>query len=93
MDHLQQVFNKLGNAKLSMKLSKCDFFAKEIQYLDHVLSTTGIKPLPSKTAAVKLMNPPKNAKQVKAFLGLLGYYCKFIRNFAQIEKPLTAYSS
>ena len=73
-----------------MKLSKCQFLAKESQYLGHVLSTTGIKPLPSKKAAIKLMNPPKNAKQVRAFLGLVGYYCKFIKNFACIAKPLTA---
>ena len=72
-----------------MKLSKCHFFAKEIQYLGHVLSTTGIKPLPSKTADIKLMKPPKNTKQVRAFLGLAGYYCKFIRKFAHIAKLLT----
>ena len=43
LDHLQQVFHKFHNAELSMKLSKCHFFAKEIQYLGHVLSTTGYK--------------------------------------------------
>ena len=59
LDHLQQVFHKLCTAELTMKLSKCHFFTKEIQHLDHVLSTTCIKPLPSKTAAIKLMNPPK----------------------------------
>ena len=46
------------NAELTMKLSKCQFFSKEIQYLGHVLNSTSIKPLPSKTAAIKLMNPP-----------------------------------
>ena len=90
LDHLQQVFTKLCNAKLSTKLSKCHFFAKEIQYLGHDLSTSGIKPLPSKIAAIKLMNPPENAKQVRAFLGFVGYYCKVIRNFAWIAKPLAA---
>ena len=59
LDHLQQVFHKLHNAELSMKLSKCHFFAKEIQYLDHLLSTTDIKPLSTNTAAIKLMKPPK----------------------------------
>ena len=59
-DHLQQVFHKLCNAELTLKLSKCQFFAKKIQYLGHVLSTTDIKPLPSKTVANKLMNSPKN---------------------------------
>ena len=90
LDHLQQVFHKLCNAELSMTLSKCHFFAKEIQYLGHVLSTTGIKPLPSKTTSIKLMKHHKNAKQVRAFLGPVGYYCKFINNFAQIAKLHTA---
>ena len=59
LDHLQQVFHKLCNAELTIKLSKCHFFPKEILYLAHVMSSTGIKPLPSKTPAIKLMNPPK----------------------------------
>ena len=75
-----------------MKLSRFHFFAKEIQYLGNVFRKTGIKPLPSKTAAIKLMNPPKYTEQVKIFLGLVGYYCKFIKNFAHIAKPLTALS-
>ena len=66
------------------------FMAKEIQYLGHVLINTGIKPLPSKTLTIKLVNLPKTTKQVRAFLGLVGYYCKFIKNFAHIAKPLKA---
>ena len=73
-----------------MQLSKCHFFAKEIKYLGHILSNTDIKSLPSKTEAIKLMKPPKTAKQVRAFLGLVGYYCKFIKNFTHIAKPPTA---
>ena len=57
--------------------------------MGHILSTTGIKPLPSKPAAVKLMKHPKNAKQVRAFFHHVGNYHKFITNFAQIAKPLT----
>ena len=90
LDHLQQVFQKCCDAKLSKKLSRCHFFAKEIQHLGHVLHTTGIKPLPSKTVAIKQTKPPKNAKQVRAFLCLVGYYYKFIKDFAHIAKPLTA---
>ena len=63
LDYLQQVFHKLHNAKLTMKLSKCHFFTKEIQYLGHVLSTISIKPLPSKTATIKLMKAPKNVNK------------------------------
>ena len=75
---------------ISMKLSKCHFFTKEIQYLGHILSSAGIKPQPSRMAAIKLMKLPKNAKQVRAFPGLVGYYHRFIRNFAWMAKPLTA---
>ena len=91
-EHLQQiktVFEKLHHAKLSMKLSKCHFFTKEIQYLRHILGMEGIRPVPAKTEAIKAMHPPVNPKQVPAFLGLVGYYRKFIKNFAKIAKPLT----
>ena len=57
--------------------------------MDHILSTTGIHPLPSKTHAIQNMNPPTTPKQVRAFLGLVGYYRKFIRGFEKIAKLLT----
>ena len=72
-----------------MKLSKCHFFSKEIQYLGHMLSAKGICPLPSKTQAIQKMHPPTTPKQVHAFLGLVGYYRKFIKDFTKIAKPLT----
>ena len=89
LEHIRTVFEKLCDAKLSMKLSKCHFFAKEMQYLGHILGKEGIKPVPAKTEAIRVMHPPVNPKQVRAFLGLVGYYRKFIRNFAKIAKPLT----
>ena len=89
LEHIRTVFEKLRDAKLSMKLSKCHFFAKEIQYLGHILGTEGIKPVPAKTEAIKAMHPPVNPKQVCTFLGLVGYYRKFIKNFTKIAKPLT----
>ena len=89
LQHIKTVFKKLCHAKLSMKLSKCHFFAKEIQYLGHILGVEGIKPAPAKTEAIKAMHPPVNPKQVRAFLGLVGYYRKFIKNFAKIAKLLT----
>ena len=57
--------------------------------MGHILSTTGIQPLPSKTQAIQHMTSPTMPKQVRAFLGLVGYYRKFIRGFAKIAKPLT----
>ena len=65
LDHIKQVFKKLRSAHLSMKLSKCHFFMKEIQYLGHIISTEGIKPLPSKTKAMQSTHPPKMPKQVQ----------------------------
>ena len=72
-----------------MKLSKCNFFSKEIQYLGHILSTKGTHPLPSKTQAIQKMHPPTTPKQVHAFRGLVGYYRKYIKDFGKIAKPLT----
>ena len=89
LEHIKTVFKKPHHAKLSMKLSKCHFFTKEIQYLGHILGVGGIKPVPAKTEAIKAMHPPVNPKQVCTFLGLVGYYRKFIKNFAKIVKPLT----
>ena len=89
LDHMKQVFETLRNAHLLMKLSKCHFFTKEIQYLGCLLCTKGIRPLPSKSQAIDNMHPPKTAKQVCAFLGFIRYYRKFIKNCAKMAKPLT----
>ena len=89
LSHIRMVFKKLKLANLSMKESKCSFFSKEIQYLGHILSAKGIRPLPSKTHDIQHMQPPMTPKQVRAFLSLVGYYRKFIKGFAKIAKPLT----
>ena len=62
LEHIRTVFEKLHHAKLSMKLSKCHFFTKEIQYLGHILGVEGIKPVPAKTRAIRAMHPPVNPK-------------------------------
>ena len=79
LDHTKHVFKKLRSTHLSMRLSKCHFITKETQYLGHILSTKGIKLLPSKPQAIQNMHSPKTPKQVHTFLGLLGYYRKFIK--------------
>ena len=89
LSHIHMVFKKCRSANLSMKKSKYSFFSKEIQYLGHVLSATGLRPLPAKTHTIQHMQPPTIPKQVRAFLGLVGYYRKFIKGFAKIAKPLT----
>ena len=88
LSHIGKVFEKLRSAKLSMKMSKCNFFSKEMQYLGHIMSATGIRPLPSKTHAIQHMQPPTVPKHVQAILGLVSYYRKFITGFAKIAKSL-----
>ena len=82
------VFQKLKSVNLSMRRASAVSFSKEIQYLGHILSATGIRPLPAKTHAIQHMQPPTTPKQVRAFHGLVGYYRKF-KGFAKIAKPLT----
>ena len=89
LSHIRKVFEKLQSAKLSMKLSKCHFFLQGNSIFRTYLSTKGIYPLPSKTQAIQKMHPPTIPIQVHAFLGLVGYYRKFIKDFAKIAKPLT----
>ena len=72
-----------------MKKEKCAFFKKHIQYLGHLVSKEGFEPLPEKLDAIKKMPAPKNSKEVKQFLGLIGYYRKFVPRFADISRPLT----
>ena len=74
---------------MKLKLQKCSFFKKHIQYLGHLISDEGIQPLPEKLESIAKMPTPKNAKQVKQFLGLVGYYRKFVPRFADISRILT----
>ena len=66
--HLEIIFERLREADLKLKLQKCSFFKKHIQYLGHLLSEEGIQPLPEKLESISKMPTPKNAKQVKQFL-------------------------
>ena len=89
LEHLETVFSHLREAGLKMKWSKCDFFKSEIHYLGHLISPEGISPLPNKLDCIHHMPAPKNVKEIKQFLGLTGYYTKFVPRFADISRPLT----
>ena len=89
LEHLEIIFSRLREAGLKLKLQKCSFFKKHIQYLGHLISDEGIQPLPEKLESIAKMPVPKNAKQVKQFLGLVGYYRKFVPRFADISRILT----
>ena len=89
LEHLEVVFSQLREAGLKMKCSKCDFFKSEIHYLGHLISPEGISPLPNKLDCIKHMPALKDVKEIKQFLGLTGYYRKFVPRFADISRPLT----
>ena len=89
LEHLETIFNQLREAGLKLELQKCSFFKKHIQYLGHLISDEGIQPLPEKLESIAKMPIPKNAKQVKQFLGFVGYYRKFVPRFADISRILT----
>ena len=89
LEHLEVVFRRLREADLKLKASKCNFFKKHIQYLGHLVSGEGIEPLPEKLEAVRKMPPPTTPREVRQFLGLVGYYRKFVPKFADIARPLT----
>ena len=88
LDHIEQVFKRLEEAGLKLSLEKCSFFKKHIQYLGHLLSEEGIQPLPEKLESIAKMPRPKNQKEVKQFLGLIGYYRKFVPRFTDISRVL-----
>lgn len=86
---LKMVFERLRAANFKVKLEKSEFMKNSIRYLGHVLTSEGVKPDPEKVSAVINYPTPKTRKEIKGFLGLLGYYRKFIKDFARVTKPLT----
>ena len=73
---------------MNLKPSRCHFARKEVHYLGHVISTIGIKPNPSKTAAVSSYPAPTNVKELRQFLELANYYYRFIKDYSRIAEPL-----
>ena len=88
LEHLRKLFMKLRKADLKLKEVKCNFSKKHIQYLGHIILGKGIAPMPEKLACIKDMPPPKTPKEVKQFLGLIGYYQKFVPRFSDLARPL-----
>ncbi|GJT47020.1 putative reverse transcriptase domain-containing protein [Tanacetum coccineum] len=88
--HLRLVLELLKKEELYAKFSKCEFWLQEMQFLGHVVNQNGIHVDPSKIEATKNWKAPTTPSKIRSFLGLAGYYWRFIANFSKIAKPLTS---
>lgn len=86
---IDELMDRLRKANLRLQSEKCDFLRPEVNYLGHIISREGLKPNPDKIEAVKKFPTPKKQRNIREFLGLTGYYRRFIKNFSGIAKPFT----
>jgi len=91
--HLKIVLQILKERQLYGKWSKCEFWLEQVQFLGHVISKSGIAIDPSKVQAVLHWEQSKNITEIRSFLGLAGYYRKFIEEFTKLALPLTKLTS
>jgi len=88
-ENLNQIFQTLNSANIKCQLDKCDFFKTKVEFLGFVISDKGIETNPNKVKAIANYPCPKTLKELRSFLGLSGYYRRFIRGYASIAKRLT----
>jgi hypothetical protein len=88
-EHLRIVLQRLRDHKLYAKFSKCEFWLDSVKFLGHTISSEGISVDPCKVQEVMDWKPPKSVHQIRSFLGLAGYYRRFVPDFSRIAKPMT----
>ncbi|GBG76649.1 hypothetical protein CBR_g22865 [Chara braunii] len=89
LEHLQRVLETLRRAKYKANRDKCKFVRQELEYLGHFVTPEGISPLSDKIQAIQESSKPKTATNVRSFLGLAGYYHRFIKGYLKIVAPLS----
>lgn len=88
LEHLEEALKRLQEHEFFANEEKCEFLLEEVEFLGYLIGRGEIKPAPSKVKCIKQWTPPKNVKEVRAFIGLCSYYRKFIREFAHTAGPL-----
>nr|GFA59857.1 retrotransposon protein, putative, Ty3-gypsy subclass [Tanacetum cinerariifolium] len=88
-EHLKTILELLKNEKLYAKFSKCDFWLESVHFLGHVIDSDGVHVDPAKVEAIRNWSAPTTPTEVRQFLGLAGYYRRFIKSFSLISKPLS----
>lgn len=88
-ENLQIVLHTLQKANLKVQKDKSEFLHTSIEFLGYIIAQESIKPNNKKIEAIKKWPEPKSLKELRGFLGLLGYYRRFVRDFAKLTKPLT----
>jgi hypothetical protein len=89
LQHVKQVFQALRAHKLSLKKTKCSFGEEKVAYFSHIISAAGVAMDPTKVEAVESWLPPRSLRALRGFLGLTGYYRKFIAGYGEVAAPLT----
>ena len=88
--HLQIAFQTLKDHSFFLKLPKCSFATQQVEYLGHIVSEQGVEPVPTKVTSVHQWPPPMSVRALRGFLGLSGFYHRFIKGYATLIAPLIA---
>jgi transposase InsO family protein len=88
LERLEAIFQCLEDTGLKLKPSKCRFFQRKIKYLGHIVSSEGVGTDPEKISVLRNWPTPKSVQEVRSFLGFVGYYRRFMKDFASIARPL-----